>query len=169
MSLFTKPLIVTPYSDGKTWCLTTEFGYAIGSENSGKTVDVPRGFSTDFASVPFFLWFILPKWGKYGNAAVIHDFLYYDQSISRHAADDIFAEAMTVLEVPFWKKFLLYAGVRLGGWWAWWLNSRKKDQGYIKVAEACPIKSVDRPGHWKTGLSELPTIIRGEKQTDKSK
>ena len=129
---------------------------------SGNTVDVPQGFETDFASVPFILWFILPKWGKYGNAAVIHDYLYDQQTNTRLTADDIFAEAMTVLNVPFWQRFCLYTGVRLFGWWAWWLNSRKKALGYVKTAKAGPLKLVDRPGCWKTGIRDLPKILRGE-------
>jgi len=159
MSLFTKPLVVTPYSDGKTWRLTEEFGYAIGSVNSDRTVDVPVGFSTDFASVPRLLWIVLPKWGKYGNAAVIHDFLYYDQSTTRLEADRIFVEAMMVLKVPFWQRYCLFTGVRIGGKWAWWVNSRKKDHGYRKIAGAGLLKSVDRPDHWKMKLSELPAIL----------
>ena len=169
MSLFTKPLLVTPYPDGKTWCLMEDFSYAIGSENSRNRVDVPKGFTTDFASIPSFLWFALPKWGKYGNAAVIHDYLYYDQSTTRLKADNIFLEAMMVLEVPVWQRFSLYTGVRIAGWWAWWLNSRKKDSGYSKIVKACPLKSVDQPGHWKTKLSELPTILRGKKTEEEAK
>ena len=165
MSIFTKPLIVTPYPDGKTWRLTEEFDFAIGAENSGKTVDVPKGFATDFASVPSLLWFILPKWGKYGNAAVIHDYLYYDQSTSRFEADKIFLEGMIVLDVPLWQRFCLYTGVRIGGWWPWWMNARKKALGYRKTATAGPLKSVDQPGHWKTDLSELPAILQGKKDT----
>ncbi len=163
MSLFTKPLVVTPYPDGKTWCLTAEFGFTISSENSGNTVVVPKGFTTDFASVPSLLWFVLPKWGKYGNAAVIHDYLYYDQSTTRCKADKIFLEGMIVLEVPFWQRFFLYTGVRIGGWWPWLLNSRKKDLGYRKTVKAGPLKSVDQPSHWQTDLSELPTILREKK------
>jgi len=129
-------------------------------------VDVPTGFTTDFASVPCLLWIILPKWGKYGNAAVIHDYLYYDQSTTRLRADNVFLEAMIVLKVPVWQKFCLYTGVRIAGWWAWWLNSRKKDHGYRKIVKESPLKSVDQPGHWKTNLRELPTILQRKKKAE---
>ena len=46
-------------------------------------IEVAEGFETDFASVPRLLWVVLPKWGKYGNAAMVHDWLYWKQDRSR--------------------------------------------------------------------------------------
>ena len=40
-------------------------------------------FMTDFASIPRPLWSILPQWGRYGNAAVVHDFGYWTQTRPR--------------------------------------------------------------------------------------
>lgn len=37
---------------------------------------VPAGFTTDLASVPKFLWWILPPFGRHSRAAVLHDWLY---------------------------------------------------------------------------------------------
>lgn len=37
---------------------------------------VPKGFVTDFASVPEILQGLIPPTGRYGKAAVIHDYLY---------------------------------------------------------------------------------------------
>ena len=126
MSRFTESLIVTPLADGKTWITLSDFGYEVGSEGSGDTIDVQIGFYTDFASIPRVLWIILPKWGKYGNAAVIHDWVYWDQSRSRREADDIFLEAMGVLDVNHWKKYSIYWAVRIFGGFAWRANQRKK-------------------------------------------
>ena len=103
MSRFTEPLVVTPLPDGKTWIILNEFAYEIGEEGSGNVINVPIGTYTDFASIPRTLWAVFPRWGKYGNAAVIHDWMYWDQSRSRKEADDIFLEGMEVLEVPTWK------------------------------------------------------------------
>jgi len=72
---FTSLLTVSPLSDGKSWWLRTPFGYDVGREGSGDSVELPVGFVTDFASIPRPLWILLPKWGRYGNAAVVHDFL----------------------------------------------------------------------------------------------
>jgi len=126
MSRFTEPLVVTPCPDGRTWILLCDFGYEIGQEGSNNVIDVPVGFYTDFASIPRLLWSFLPQWGKYGNAAVIHDFLYWDQSRSRKKADEILLEGMVILEVGFIKRYLIYWAVRLWGWWAWWENQSRK-------------------------------------------
>ena len=81
MSSFTSALIVTPMADGRKWKLWKEFTYHIGSRYSKDYVHVPVGFITDFASVPWVLWSWLPSWGKYGKAAIIHDFLYQNEEI----------------------------------------------------------------------------------------
>src|SRR5438046_10170088 len=73
MSRFTEALVVTPLADGNTWVIVRPFGYDVGREGSGDRIDVRMGFMTDFGSIPRLFWIALPKWGKYGNAAVIHD------------------------------------------------------------------------------------------------
>jgi len=81
---------------------------------SGK-ICAPKGFKTDFASVPRIFWRIFPPWGVYSPAAVIHDYLYRYGSVSRKAADDIFLEIMTTLKVPYWKRYSMYWAVRSCG------------------------------------------------------
>lgn len=123
MSSFTTPLRVTPVDgEDNLWELLEEFDYELGAKGSGKRVSCPAGFRTDFASIPRILWAILPPWGKYGKAAVIHDFLctyryYLDEngnkvSVTRAECDVIFLEAMEVLSVPPFKRKLMYAAVR---------------------------------------------------------
>jgi hypothetical protein len=145
MSRFTEVLLVSPLADGKTWVTRKEFGYDIGEEGSGNTIDVPIGFMTDFASVPRLLWAILPRWGKYGNAAVIHDYCYWDQSRSRKESDLIFREAMQVLEVLACTRSLMYWAVRLFGYFAWQGNTRMKNKGLSRIAEVMPVRSTDVP------------------------
>lgn len=59
-------------------------------------VSVPRGFCTDLASIPQFFWsFGLPRTGRYAYAAIVHDFLYWDQTIAtREQANEILYTAM---------------------------------------------------------------------------
>jgi len=159
MSRFTNILIVSPYPDGKTWYLRTVFGYNVGEENSDNSIVVPQGFTTDFASVPRLLWSLFPKWGTYGNAAVIHDYLYFEQNTTRKEADDILLEAMEVLEVSSWQKWPIYWGVRLGGFVTWYLNSRKKSLGYNKVTRIVPLKATDRPEHWTTRKGDMKRML----------
>ncbi len=146
MSRFTERLIVSPLEDGKTWVvLNPNFGYAIGHKQSGERVDVPRGFCTDFASVPAWLRGILPKWDTYGNASVIHDWLYWDQGKSvdptgrsfdlsnRRDCDRIMLEAMEVLEVPRLRRFAIHGALYLFGRFAWRSNQRLALSGHQKI------------------------------------
>ena len=147
MSRFTEMLVVSPMADGRTWYLRKPFGYDVGTEGSGDTVDVPDGFMTDFATVPRALWWLLPRWGRYGNAAVIHDFLYRDQKRTKKAADDIFLEAMQVLEVSWFEQRALYLAVRIFGRCAWNKRRRQKAKGLTVIADRPPVKCVELPAH----------------------
>lgn len=119
MSSFTTPLDLRANDDGRTFTLLTEFDYEIGELGSNRIIRVPSGFVTDFASVPQIFWNILPPWGQYGKAAVLHDWNYTRQEFSRVFCDDLLMESMTALGVSWWKRFLIYNGVRLGGWVTW--------------------------------------------------
>ena len=143
MSRFTEILQVAPLPDGRNWVILKDFGYDVGEENSGETINVPIGFVTDFASVPRPLWWFAPKWGRYGNAAVIHDFCYWDQSYDRRKSDDIFREGMQVLKVGRIKTWLLYYAVRYFGCMAWNANKKRKRRGVEKVLEKLPEKVSD--------------------------
>ena len=85
----------------------------------GRLVQVPAGFVVDFASTPRILWSILPPRGRYSRAAVVHDWLYRTQGVSRKYADDVFLWMMEELEVPLWKRRVMYRGVRVWGWRTW--------------------------------------------------
>lgn len=91
------------------WRVAKSFRYDIGFEGSPRWVTVPAGYLTDGASVPRLAWSIIPPWGSYGQAAVVHDLLCeyltvvengLPVPITRAEADAIFLEAMTVLKVP---------------------------------------------------------------------
>ena len=119
MSSFTAELdvrITQKKRDGRPLAeLLTSFTYEVGDLGSGDVITVPRGYNTDFASVPRLLWAIEPPLGDAGKAAVLHDWLYETGERPRAEADRIFAEAMAVLEVPAWKRALIHRAVRLFG------------------------------------------------------
>ena len=99
-------------------------------EDGNYDIVVPQGLVTDFASVPRFLWSILPPIGKFSKASVIHDYLYIRQVGSRKWADKVFREAMLVNKTNKTLVWLYYYGVRWFGWYAWWKWKRywkKKD------------------------------------------
>jgi hypothetical protein len=142
MSGFTEALVVSPLADGKTWVIVRHFGYDVGAENSGDHIGVAIGFKTDFATVPRPFWIILPKWGRYGNATVIHDWLYWTQTRPRREADVIFLEAMGVLGVSSLVKYPMYWAVRLFGGLAWYRNQADRADGFDRVLADVRFKSV---------------------------
>ncbi len=85
------------------------------NDAGGLAVTVPRGYVTDFASVPRLFWFIVPPTGAWCPAAVVHDYLYQVPTCSRFLADAVFREAMHQLGVPFWRRVMMYYAVRLFG------------------------------------------------------
>ena len=74
----------------------------------------PVGLKTDFASVPrFFVWF-LPRYGRYTKAAILHDYLCAGGQVSRVDADAIFRRAMRELGVSFLRRWIMWGAVRWG-------------------------------------------------------
>ena len=94
---------------------------------------VPVREGTDFASVPrVFVW-LIPRYGRYTKAAILHDYLCGVEvpagRISRIDADGIFRQAMRELGVPFLRRWIMWAAVRLGaltspaGRKKWWTEA----------------------------------------------
>lgn len=104
------------------WRVLKGFRYYLGTKGSNRWVWVPAGYLTDGASVPQIFWSLIPRWGAYGQAAVVHDILCeyltvtedgVPKRITRLEADDILLEAMHVLEVPELKAHAISAAVDL--------------------------------------------------------
>ncbi len=103
MSSFTKPLIIEFDYAGdpeRPYVLHRSFSYYTDLLPI-PVIDVPAGYRTDFASIPRFFWRILPPAGRYGKAAVIHDWLccICPPLCDYVTAADVFGEAMDTLGV----------------------------------------------------------------------
>ena len=116
MSTFTTALAVTPLDNGRDWQLLDPFEY-YREDDADTIITVPAGFITDFASIPRGLWWLYPPTGRYGKAAVIHDYLYRTPGYqcTRKEADQIFVEAMAVLGVPRYRRSVMYRSLRMFG------------------------------------------------------
>lgn len=90
-----------------------------------ETFIVPSGFVTDFASVPRLLWNLVPPYGRYTKAAVLHDYFYITQAISRKDADGLFLRTMKELGVSRPLRKVMWAAVRLGGRFVWKRRCKK--------------------------------------------
>lgn len=129
---------LTPRGDGRTWILDEDFQYWMSDENGKGIITITKGLITDFASVPRIFWNIFPPWGKYGNAALLHDCLYQRQTYTKEKTDLIFLEAMWCLGVDYFTRWTIYWAVRLGGQAAWNQhseeNAAKEQRGYDNPA-----------------------------------
>lgn len=92
----------------------------------GKRWVIPAGFVTDYASVPRFFHRVLPQRGRYSVIAVFHDYLYWSGLVTRAEADCVFLELGARMKVREFDQFLLYSGVRIGGWVAY--NNYRRQQ-----------------------------------------
>ena len=108
--------------DGNTWRLAQPFGYVTAA---GDVINVPCGFITDLASIPWAFRWILPKSGPYNKAAVIHDWLYANHLFPREKCDNILLEAMLYEGVNTVTAHVMWAAVRLGGWIPWRNEKRR--------------------------------------------
>ena len=122
---------VRPYSDNRAWVLLEDMDYQIG--NSQFTIVVPKGFVTDYASVPQMLWGALSPHDNYSRAAVVHDYLYWTQICTRPQSDNIMQIAMKESEVPKWKQIAVYGAVSLLGQASWDENKEFRKQGLIRI------------------------------------
>lgn len=110
---FESELIVTEH-DEMHWKLVEELRYR-GNEH---LFVVPKGFVTDFASVPRPLWSLIPTYGRYTKAAVLHDYLSRfpnEADINRCDADGIFRKVMHELGVGYVRRRMMWAAVRWAG------------------------------------------------------
>jgi hypothetical protein len=122
-------------TDGVNWYLVDDFVYNADAvlPFTARAITVPAQFCTDFASVPKMLQNIYGPWGKYGPAAIIHDWLYWDQSTTKVYADSILEQAMYALKVDPVTVRAIYEAVALGGQFAWDGNAKLKGQGFKRT------------------------------------
>lgn len=91
--------------------------------NSGTIFTVPEGFTTDLASVPSIVPGVIRVLFRgplqTAMAAILHDYLYETGLVSRKTADDLFYEALRATGEGRIGAFLMWSGVRAGGWFVW--------------------------------------------------
>jgi hypothetical protein len=143
VSRFAGKLDLIPDDDALLWQVVRPFYY--DSDLLQARITIPAGFWTDGASVPRPLWGIIPPWGRYGRAAVIHDYLYRWRQFSRRQADDALLEGMWVSGCASWQFATIFTFVRLFGNHAW-----RKD-------EKTPLSSKDLlPNDPVVSLADVP-------------
>lgn len=114
MSQFLTPLQAEEVDEfAGTWRLMAPLVYE--SDLLGKTITVPVGFVTDFASVPRVLGVYDLVGGRCNKAATLHDFAYTTQFVDRETADKLLREAIRASGYGAVTAAIFYAAVRSGG------------------------------------------------------
>lgn len=121
-----------PDNDGPfttvTWRMLDDLGYELPEDVAGteRFIVAPAhdvGGSTDLASVPPWLWGVIASFGRHTLAALLHDHLCERARLAppaeagpmRREADRLFRVAMTDLDVPAPRAWVMWAAVRLFG------------------------------------------------------
>jgi uncharacterized protein DUF1353 len=147
-----QPVPFMPFADGNDSMVITDLTYIIGTTNF--RIVVPAGFVTDFASIPRVFWSVLPTTGNYQLAAVVHDFLYWDQGCTREQADQLLRAAMIESRVETLKREIIFEAVRRGGEGAWTINAAEKAAGKPRVVPAA-FRTIPALMTWATYRNQL--------------
>ena len=122
---FTRGLNVH-FLDGTNWRLNSRLVYE--SADGRRLIEVPRGFLTDFASIPRWLWSLVGEpSGPWAPAAVVHDYLYRRGVVPRAVADATFREAMGSLRCDPITCWLMWLALRIFGGRAYARGIRPRD------------------------------------------
>ena len=100
--------------DADRWSLVDDLVY----QGRWERFVVPAGFRTDFATVPRVVTWLIPRFGAYTLAAILHDWLcgqgIRSGVVSAREADGIFRRVMRESGVPVLRRWMMWAGVRWG-------------------------------------------------------
>ncbi|MFD2092116.1 DUF1353 domain-containing protein [Blastococcus deserti] len=130
--------------DADTWALVDELVY----RGRWERFVVPAGFRTDFASVPRVVTWLIPRFGAYTLAAILHDWLCTEGirsgAVTSRQADGIFRRVMRESGVPVLRRWLMWAGVRWGA-----LTDEERRAGWLFSA----------PGVLAISLLAAPLVV----------
>ncbi|MBC8090660.1 MAG: DUF1353 domain-containing protein [Pseudonocardia sp.] len=129
MTFETGTRVLVRQADADDWTLQEPVIY----DGRAERFVVPAGTRTDFASVPRVFAWLVPKYGRFTAAAVLHDHLVRVERpagrISAVDADGLFRRAMRELGVAFLLRWFMWAAVRLGS-----LTDRDGRPGWLRDA-----------------------------------
>ena len=133
---------IEPLIKAEVWRLTEDFVCHVYGPRGRLTITVPKGFLTDGASIPRFLWRFCghPMMTRRIRIAVVHDFIYAErgkvsvrivlegrnslrpsqpQTLTRQEADALYRDGLICLGFKGWKATLEYWMIRIFGGSHW--------------------------------------------------
>ena len=97
----------------EAWRLTLGLDY----QGRYEQICVPAGFLTDLATVPRVFTWLIPRYGTYSRAAILHDYLCVEAHAGRFRrsdADGLFRRVLREEQVSLPRRWLMWAAVRAG-------------------------------------------------------
>ena len=109
---------ITQDMDDDNWLIVDEFCFV---DSQGEIHKVHKKTETDGASIPRGMWIFTgqPRSTDIAQAAGLHAPHYRRGGHSRRRCDEILIEGMQCLGAGWFKRKIVYAGIRAGGWVAW--------------------------------------------------
>lgn len=141
--------VVMPFGDWDYYYLLDPLKWMPNQGQPFHAVTVPAGFVTDLASIPRAFWSVLPKTGRYAYAAIVHDYLYWVQDVTRSEADEILKTVMMDSDVHALTIQTIYHAVRLFGQSAWHENRKLKETGEKRFLKEFPPNALVSWAEWR--------------------
>lgn len=153
--IFLTPLVTQKHKEPGEFIIFRDFRVLCSMPGDVPAViSIPRGFITDFASVPRLVQ-VLPGFNRTessANAAVLHDWLYCNRGevsgvhpvlglannkhkLTRKQCDQLLYEGLRASGYSSVTAWMFYSAVRAGGWLYWNRRSDGLDLSYDFVAD----------------------------------
>lgn len=118
------PIVMQHPDNPENWILFQDYRYL----DKGIQRCIPRGFVTDFASIPRLFWNIMSPTELGDVGPIKHDYVYRLGTGTRAQADKQFLHDMKLDGISWWKRSTAYSMVRAFGWGSW-------NSGKVKIEE----------------------------------
>jgi hypothetical protein len=125
---FPKPILVINHADGSKYPFELADDFIYNWEHKGLLkgysgpiyqIKVPKGYRTDFASIPRIFQGLFNAVNDIAPASIAHDWCYSIELFERSICDQVLYDAMRVNSIGFLRAKTVWSAVRAGGWTAW--------------------------------------------------
>lgn len=94
------------------------------------------------------LWGSISPHGRYSSAAIVHDYHYWFQEISRKKADLVMLDLMEQARVNRVKRSVIYRTLRVAGGRAWNTNRKDRLKGDPRIVPVDLIDTIPEDAIW---------------------